>query len=139
MLARGTPKTPFSLKNFIAGMTCPTPGAPCIPRRWRPQLPAHPDRLHSTGSREGRARCKGRPCKARHARSDAGHAAPVCTQYQTGHAGQIRTVQDAGGRGACPKLCRYGQHNFTILCQKNKSEKSYIFTQKVLTYKIYLI
>lgn len=37
VLARGTTKTPFSLKNFIAVITCPTPGAPCIPRRWRPK------------------------------------------------------------------------------------------------------
>nr|DAF75254.1 MAG TPA: hypothetical protein [Caudoviricetes sp.] len=30
---------------------------------------------------------QGRPCKARHTRPDAGHAAPVCTRYQTGRAG----------------------------------------------------
>lgn len=69
-------------------------------------------------------------------RPNAGHAAPVCTRYQTGHAGQIVT---AAGCWVCPKLCRYGQRNFAILCQKNKSEKSYIFAQKALTYKIYLI
>lgn len=75
----------------------------------------------------------------RHTRPDAGHAAPACALYQTAHARQIVTVRDAGGRAVCPKLCRFGQHNFAILCQKNKSEKSYIFAQKVLTYKIYLI
>lgn len=70
-------------------MTHPTPGAPCIPRRWRPQPPAHPDRLHSTGSRAGRARCKADHATHRHTRPNAGHAAPVRTRYQTGRAGQI--------------------------------------------------
>ena len=37
--------------------TRPTPGASCIPRRWRPlPTPAHPERLSSTGSSAGRAR-----------------------------------------------------------------------------------
>lgn len=82
----GHRKTPFSLKNFIAGMTCPTPDAPYIPRRWRPQSPAHPDRPHSTGSRNRPCQMQGRPRKARHTRPDAGNAAPVCTRYQTGRA-----------------------------------------------------
>ena len=30
--------------------TTPTPGSPHIPQRWRPQPPAHPERLHSTDS-----------------------------------------------------------------------------------------
>lgn len=38
--------------------THPTPGASCMPRRWRPQPPAHPERLHSTGSSAGRARTR---------------------------------------------------------------------------------
>ena len=70
-------KTPFSLKNFIAGMTHPTPGSPCIPRRWRPQLPAHPDGLHITGSRAGRARCK-----ADHARQGT-HARTLDTLHRS--------------------------------------------------------
>ena len=37
-----------------------------------------------------------RPCKARHTRPDAGHA------------GAIGTAAGAGGRAACPKLCRFG-------------------------------
>lgn len=36
--------------------THPTPVAPCIPLRWRPQPPAHPDGLHSTGSSADHAR-----------------------------------------------------------------------------------
>ena len=54
-----------------------------------------------------------------------------------------RADRDGGGRwtacAVCPKLCRCGQHDFAIFYQKNKSEKSYIFIQKGLTYKIYLI
>lgn len=38
--------------------THPTPGAPYIPRRWRPQPPAHPGRLRRTGSRAGRAKTR---------------------------------------------------------------------------------
>ena len=41
-------------------------------------------------------RQQGRPCPQqtahRHTRPDAGHAAPVCTRYQTGRAGQIGMV-----------------------------------------------
>nr|DAV03107.1 MAG TPA: hypothetical protein [Caudoviricetes sp.] len=33
-------------------------GGGCMPRRWRPQPPAHPERLHSTGSSAGRARTR---------------------------------------------------------------------------------
>lgn len=103
-------------------------GGGYIPRRWRPQRPSAP-------GRPAHHRQQGR--HTRHdTRPDAGHAAPVCTRYQTAHAGQIVT---AAGCWVCPKLCRYGQRDFAILCQKNKSEKSYIFAQKALTYKIYLI
>ena len=62
--------------------TRPTPGASCIPRRWRPKPPAHPERMHTTGS-------KANHVTHRHTHPDALHAAPVCTRYQTGHAGQI--------------------------------------------------
>nr|DAL93075.1 MAG TPA: hypothetical protein [Caudoviricetes sp.] len=50
---------------------------------------------------------QGRPCKTRHTRPDAGHAAPVCTRYQTGRAVQIVPAADVGGRAVCPKLCRF--------------------------------
>lgn len=48
-------KNAFLWVSEFERLTCPTPGAPCIPRRWRPQPPAHPERLHSTGSSAGRA------------------------------------------------------------------------------------
>ena len=66
-------------------------GGGCIPRRWIPQPPAHPDGLHSTD----RARCKAdRPQQTthQHTRPGAGHAAPVCTRYQTSRAGAIGTA-----------------------------------------------
>ena len=73
-----------------------------------PRPPAHPDRLHTTGNRASRARCKAdRPQQAahRHTRPDTGHAAPVCTRYQTGNAGQIGTVQGTGLPAQCVRNC----------------------------------
>ena len=85
--------------------THPTPGAPPIPLRWRPQPPAHPDGLHTTGSSAGRARCK-----ADHTRPDAGHAAPVCTRYQTGRTGYIRTAAGLDClRGVSGKVYNFGR------------------------------
>nr|DAZ63404.1 MAG TPA: hypothetical protein [Caudoviricetes sp.] len=111
--------------------THPTPGSPCIPRRSTPASPSAPGT--ATHHRQQR-----RP-----------HQMQAQTMQDTLHRSALDTRpptpdrscrwRNAGGRGACPKLSRFGQHNFSILCQKNKSEKSYIFVQKVLTYKIYLI
>lgn len=84
-------------------------GGGCIPLRWRPQPPAHPDRLHSTGSRADHA-------THRHTRPDAGHAAPVCTRYQTDHAGTIG--QCAGHWTACA-TCPIGH------AQTDKKIKTY--------------
>lgn len=36
-------------------------GGGCIPRRWRPQPPAHPERLHSTGQQRRPCQMQGRP------------------------------------------------------------------------------
>lgn len=98
MLVRGTPKTPFSLKNFIAGMTHPTPGAPCIPRRWRPQPQHTRGGLHRTGSSAGRARCK-----ADHARSrprTGTHARTLDTLHRSALDARqtARGDLDSGGR-----------------------------------------
>ena len=71
--------------------THPTPGASCIPRRWRPQPPAHPDGLHSTGSGTGHIRCK-----ADHARHNA-HGAHART-LDTLHRSALDTRQGAAGR-----------------------------------------
>lgn len=92
MLARGTPKTPFSLKNFIAGMTCPTPGSPHIPQRWRPK--PQRTRTDCTAQAAGQAVPDARQTthKARHTIPDAGNDVPVCTRYQTGHTGAIGTA-----------------------------------------------
>ena len=68
--------------------TTPPPARPIYPRGGDPS-PAHPDRLNSTGSRAGRARCKADHATHRHTRPNAGHAAPVCSRYQTSRAGQI--------------------------------------------------
>ena len=57
-------------------MTCPTPALPVYPAGAPLPTPAHPERLHSTDSSAEQS-------------PDAGHAAPVCTRYQTAHGGQI--------------------------------------------------
>ena len=70
-------------------------GGGCIPRRWRPQPPAHPERLHSTGSSASRARCK-----ADHARHDT-HARTLDTLHRSA----LDTRQAAPGRsGRCRGL-----------------------------------
>lgn len=43
----------------------------------------------STPGRTAQHRQQHRPCKTRHTRPGTGHAAPVCTRYQTGHTGTI--------------------------------------------------
>lgn len=72
-------------------------GGGYIPRRWRPlPTPAHPERLSSTGSSAGRARCKANNATHRHTRPDAGHAAPVChdtRQAAPGRSGWRRALE----------------------------------------------
>ena len=54
--------------------THPTPGAPCIPRRWRPK----PQRTRNDCARQAAGQtapdARRRPCKASHTLPDAGHA-----------------------------------------------------------------
>ena len=87
--------------------THPAPGAACIPRRCTPAYSSAPGRT-------AHHRQQGRPCQTWRTgtRPDAGHAAPVCTRYQTGHAGQIVPAAGAGGRGVCPKLRIFEQLPF---------------------------
>lgn len=68
-------------------------GGGCIPRRWRPQTPAHPDRLHTTGSRAGRARCK-----ADHARHDT-RAKTLDTLHRSALDTRPPTRADRNGAG----------------------------------------
>ena len=101
----------MSLFYFFGGWTAhhPTPGAACIPRRRPLPAPAHPERLHSAGNRAGRARTR-----ADHARHDTHdrtldtlHRSALDTRQAT--PGRSRRRWGAGGRGVCPKLCRFGQ------------------------------
>ena len=100
--------------------TRPTPGASCIPRRWRPlPTPAHPERLSSTGSSAGRAR---------YTRADKYQCIPQPGRWTrcTGlHSIPDRPRRDnRTGRGRwtacalCPKLCRFGH---SVAAQKNIS------------------
>lgn len=98
MLVRGTPKTPFSLKNFIAGMTHPTPRRSLHTPPVETTAPAHPGGLHRTGSSAGRARCK-----ADHARSrprTGTHARTLDTLHRSALDARqaARGDLDSGGR-----------------------------------------
>lgn len=77
MLARVAPKNAFFFEKFYRGHDLPHPRrSPYTPPVDTP-APAHPDRLHSTGSSADRARCKpDRPQQAtrRHTRPNTGHA-----------------------------------------------------------------
>lgn len=82
-------------------------GGGYIPRRWRPHPPAHPDRLHSTGSRADRAKTRagkyqGRQPPKRWTRCTGLHSIPDRPRGADQYGG------GAGERAACPKLCRLG-------------------------------
>lgn len=80
--------------------TRPTPSAPCIPLRWRPQPPAHPDGLHSTD-------CTG--CKANHTR----HGTRART-LGTLHRSALDTRQATPGRSG--RWRRWSVCNPSIMC-----------------------
>nr|DAL87245.1 MAG TPA: hypothetical protein [Caudoviricetes sp.] len=68
-------------------------GGGYIPHRWRPQLSAHPDGLHSTGT---------------HALTlDTLHRSALDTRQAA--PGRSYRRRDAGGRAACPKPSKIGQ------------------------------
>lgn len=94
----------------------PPPAFPICPSGAPLPTPAHPDGLHSTGSRANHARCKADHATHRHTRPDAGHAAPVCTRYQTGRAG---TIGQCAGRWTACATCPIGH------AQTGKKIKTY--------------
>lgn len=117
-------KNAFLWVSEFERLTTPPPGSPHIPQRWG-QLPA-------TAQQD------------RPAHPEAVELGRLQPDAQGGNADRPRRIDRADctpldALAACPKLSRYGQHNFTVFFQKNKSEKSYSFFQKGLTYKIYLI
>lgn len=66
-------------------------GGCCIPRRCTPAPSSAPGR--TTPGRPYQMQGQTMQDTAhRHTRPDAGHAAPVCTRYQTAHTGQIVTA-----------------------------------------------
>ena len=94
----------FFIFSVVERLTGRGWAAAVYPAGGDPSTTAHPDGLHITGSIAGRARTR-----AVRTRLDAGHAAPVCTRYQTDRAG---TIGQGAGRwtacALCPKLCRFG-------------------------------
>lgn len=70
-------------------MTRHTPVASCMPRRWRPK----PQRTRTDCTAQAAAQTvpdiPGQTSTRAYHSPDAGHAAPVCTRYQTDHAGTI--------------------------------------------------
>ena len=99
MLATRTLKNDFFFEKFYRGHDPPRSRRSLYTPPVETPTPAHPDGLHTTGNSAGRARCKAGHATHRHTRPDAGHAAPVCTRYQTGRAGTIG--QGAGHWTAC--------------------------------------
>ena len=118
-MATRTPKNAFFFEKFYRGHDLLHPRRSLYTPPVETQAPAHPDRLHSTGSRAGRAKCKADHATHWHTRPDAGHAAPVCTRYQTGHAGTI---------GAAAALD----------CLRNVSGKVYNFGRFILSIFIWI-
>lgn len=95
-------------------------GGGYIPRRWRPKHHSAPGRPAHHGQQGRPCQMQGRPRHApTHTRPDAGHAAPVCTRYQTGHAGTI---------GAAAALD----------CLRNVSGKVYNFGRFILSIFIWI-
>ena len=94
MLATRTSKNAFFEFFLREVLTTPPPARPIYPAG----DPPAPQRTRNDCTRQAAAqsvpKCKADHATHRHTRPDAGHAAPVCTRYQTGRAGQI--VQAAG-------------------------------------------
>nr|DAF66868.1 MAG TPA: hypothetical protein [Bacteriophage sp.] len=110
--------------------TCPTPGAPCIPLRWIPQPPAHPDGLHSTGSSTGRARCK---ADHAHSRPRTAHTPGRWTRCTGLHSIPDRPRRvDRDGAGGLEGVCSASEtvQNRTRQNQKNKyaKKRKYLLT-----------
>lgn len=78
----------FYVARMDEVFTHPTPGAPHIPRRWRPPAPGAPGRTAQDRQQHRPCQMQGRPCKARHARPDV----------DTLHRSAPDTRQDARGR-----------------------------------------
>lgn len=83
--------------NFFYARHSPTPplALPVYPPGQPLPDPAHPDGLHITGGRADHAR----------------HGAPVCIRYQTGHAGQIRTVVQCWSVSETVQICTHSNMN----------------------------
>lgn len=83
-------KAPFLFWSEETGLTCPTPGAPCIPRR-RPPASSSTHGTPAHHRQQGRpCQMQGRPCKARHARTDAAPSAHDTRQATPGRSGRRR-------------------------------------------------
>ena len=123
MLARGTPKNAF-FEFFLRRIsTHPTPGASCIPRRWRPQ----PQRTRTDCTSQAAAQAvpePGRATRADHARQGT-HARTLDTL----HLSALDTRQAARGRS---------YRRRALGCLRNVSETVQIWTQRRGS-KIYLI
>lgn len=79
-----------------------------------PQHPSAPGRPAHHRQQHRPCQMQDRPCKARHTRPDAGHAAPVCTRCQTGHAetiGQRAVCWRVGSVSETVQICTHSNMN----------------------------
>ena len=104
----------FFIFSVVERLTGQGWAAAVYPAGGNPSTPAHPERLHGTGSIAGRARTR-----AVRTRLDAGHAAPVCTRYQTGRIGQIVQAAGAGARGVSETVQIWTHSNMNDFQHKN--------------------
>ena len=97
----------FYVARMDEVFTHPTPGAPCIPRRWRPQ--PQRTRTDCTAQAAGQAVPDARqttPGTDTHARTlDTLHRSALDARQTAPGRSERRRVL---GCGACPKLCRFG-------------------------------
>lgn len=119
-VGKENPENAFFFEKFYRGHDPPHH------RRSLYTPPVEPLALSAPG-RPAHHRQQGRPCqnqggastRADHAKHDtrpgAGHAAPVCTRYQTGHAGQIVPAAGAGRREPCPAKCTISDSIFILI------------------------
>ena len=126
----------FFIFSVVTGLTVWGRAAAICPAG----APLHP----SAPGQTAQHRQQGRPCqnqggastRADHARHDtrpgAGHAAPVCTRYQTGHAGQI--IPEAGSVSG--KVYNFGLSILSIfiwICFVKSIDNPYIYGYNIIS------
>lgn len=135
MLVTQTTKNAFFFEKFYRGHDPPHPQSCLYTPPVETPAPAHPDRLHSTGSRAGRARTRadkyqGIPPPKRWTRCTGLHSIPDRPR---------RADRNGGGVLGVSETVQIWTTQFYHFVPEKQIRKILYFVQKVLTYKIYLI